>query len=295
MSEPVSIPRSVWGILRTAVARAREERAPEAAAGIGFFAVFSFPPLLLIIVAVGSALLSDQQTQEQMLALILRFAPAWQELARRNLSVVFEARGAVGALGAAGLVWAASGAFTALVRNLSRAWPDAAVRGAVGARLMALVLVGALVAAAALFVGGRTAAALARNWGWLSGAFGAFASVFRFTWRAAIVAVMLMGLTVLYKWVPAVWVRWSEALFGATVAAVGFVAVTAGFTWYIESRFAAYNIVYGSLGAAVAFLAWVYMVALIALLGGHAAAAAAAWRRPQSKEGRANEGSGSTA
>lgn len=281
MRVPEAAPRSMWDVAVRAVARALEERAPEAAASIGFFTVFSFFPLILVVVAVGSAVLSNWHTQEQILTTVLRFVPVSRELVSRNLLAVLHARGAVGALGAAGLVWAATSAFAVFLGNLSRAWPCAKPRSALGARAMALVVVGGLVLTVALFLAARTAAAMAHNWGWLSTAFATFAGVVQLAWRMGAVGVIFLGLVLLYRWVPTTHVRWRDAAAGALVSSLAFLAVTAGFTWYIESRFAAYNVVYGSLGALVALLTWVYLLALIALFGGHVAAAAALVESPR--------------
>jgi membrane protein len=64
-------------------------------------------------------------------------------------------------------------------------------------------------------------------------------------------------------WVRA---RWRETLPGATIATVTWFLATLGFGWYV-TRFANYSIVYGSLGAGIATLIWLYMVSLSVLIG----------------------------
>ena len=54
---------------------------------------------------------------------------------------------------------------------------------------------------------------------------------------------------------------------GALLAAVLFEAVKIGFNVYIE-HFTEFNLIFGSLGAVIAFLFWVYLSANILLLGG---------------------------
>jgi membrane protein len=266
---------AVWRALVTAVRRALEERAPEAAASIGFFAFFSLFPILLILVAVASSLLSDSQTHEQVLAAILRFVPVSRELVSRNMLAALAARGTVGLVGAIGLLWSSTSAFAILIRNLSRAWPGAAARSALRARLFALALVAALVGLVVLYLLVKSAVPLAQNWGRISGAILAFARLFRLAWKAGILGVIFGALMLLYRWVPATRVRWREAAFGSAVATAAFALTTAGFSWYLGSRFERYNIVYGSLGALVALLSWVYLLSLISLVGAHLSAAVA--------------------
>ena len=60
--------------------------------------------------------------------------------------------------------------------------------------------------------------------------------------------------------------RWRETLPGATIATLSWFLATLLFGWYVM-RFANYSIVYGSLGAGIATLVWLYMVSLSILIG----------------------------
>jgi membrane protein len=79
----------------------------------------------------------------------------------------------------------------------------------------------------------------------------------------------------LYRWVPNTDVRWFEAFWGAVVSALGWVLATRAFTWYLSSGIAQYELVYGSLGAVVVLLFWIYLSSLITLFGAHLSAAVA--------------------
>ena len=59
---------------------------------------------------------------------------------------------------------------------------------------------------------------------------------------------------------------WRNSLPGATVATVLWFASTLIFGWYV-TRFANYSRVYGSLGAAIALLVWLYLIALSVVWG----------------------------
>ena len=60
--------------------------------------------------------------------------------------------------------------------------------------------------------------------------------------------------------------RWRETLPGATIATATWFIATLIYGWYL-TRFSDYSVVYGSLGAGVATLVWLYMVSLIILIG----------------------------
>jgi membrane protein len=92
--------------------------------------------------------------------------------------------------------------------------------------------------------------------------------------------IFLVFLT-LYHWIPTLRVRWSATLWGALIASLSWKAVTTGFSWYLGSRFGQYQLIYGSLGAIVAFLFLIYIISLITLFGAHLSAAIEHWESEQ--------------
>jgi uncharacterized BrkB/YihY/UPF0761 family membrane protein len=60
--------------------------------------------------------------------------------------------------------------------------------------------------------------------------------------------------------------RWRETIPGAAIATASWFLATLLYGWYV-TRFADYSIVYGSLGAAIATLVWLYMISLSVLIG----------------------------
>jgi membrane protein len=91
---------------------------------------------------------------------------------------------------------------------------------------------------------------------------------------------IFVALLNLYHWVPRTNVRWREAVWGALVCATGWEIAQRGFSWFLTSGFARYQLVYGSLGAVIAFMLWLYVSFLIVLYGAHLSAAVAYHTRP---------------
>jgi membrane protein len=77
----------------------------------------------------------------------------------------------------------------------------------------------------------------------------------------------------LYYWVPTVSVKGSAAFWGALLSSTAWDLSTALFSLYLRSGFNRYEIVYGSVGALVAFLFLIYILATITLFGAHLTAA----------------------
>jgi len=60
--------------------------------------------------------------------------------------------------------------------------------------------------------------------------------------------------------------RWRLVFPGAMLATGLWLAVMLGFGWYVR-HIADYNVLYGSIGAVIALLGWMYVQSLVALIG----------------------------
>ena len=83
--------------------------------------------------------------------------------------------------------------------------------------------------------------------------------------RRAFAAIILVTM-LLYYFGPNRKQRFAAVFPGAALAAVLWMLATNGFGWYVR-HVAHYNVMYGSIGASIALLVWMYLVAAIALLG----------------------------
>jgi membrane protein len=265
--------RTTFRILGTAFRRLGCERVPEAAASMSFYAVFSSFPLLLLLIAIGSRVLETADAQERLLEAVLRFLPVSRELVRQNVTAVVRVRGTVGGIGVAGLVWAATSAFSTLVRNLNRAWPSARERNLLGERLLALALVGSLVGLVLLYLVAKARVILPGDW---EAAQRGAASLFGLVPSTVALSIFILAmLALLYVWLPRTKVLWREAFAGAAACSLALWGATTLFTRFMASGFMRYNLVYGSLGTLLALLSWVYIASLLILSGAHLAAAVA--------------------
>ena len=87
-----------------------------------------------------------------------------------------------------------------------------------------------------------------------------------FRWPVTLFIVMI-GLSIVYRIGPSRSdARWRWVTSGSALAAVLLVAVSMIFTWYV-AEFNSYNRIYGSLGAAVGFMTWIWLSVVIVLIG----------------------------
>jgi len=171
-------------------------------------------------------------------------------------------------------VWAASGVIKSLIEGFQAAYRVPRNRGYIhqGIVAMALVLGAALpLLAASLLVvfGGQAERAvlawmkvdpilnpLTGVWQWLS----------RLTRYAVAFATTIAVTASLYYFGPYRSQRWQYVWPGAILATVLWLLATSGFGWYVRNM-AHYNVMYGSVGAGIALLVWMYLMAIIALVG----------------------------
>jgi len=85
--------------------------------------------------------------------------------------------------------------------------------------------------------------------------------------------VILFALACLYRYGPSrVRPRWRWVTWGSTVAATLWIGGSLGLSWYV-SHFGTYNATYGSLGAVIGFMIWMWLSTIVILLGGEINAA----------------------
>ncbi len=265
------------GIVRDAFETFGEARGAEAAAGMAYYAMFSLFPLLLALVAAGSFVLDRQAVMQQAVQLVSEAMPISQGLIRENLQQVLELRGAVGLIGLLGAVWSATGVFTILSRHVNRAWTEAEPRNFLENRLVGLGMVGILALLLALsLVSGTVLNVLSRLelpiWQNLAILGSPLWTILSTVIPWLFIFFLFLAL---YRWVPNAEVPGRAAFWASIVVAVVWEIAANAFAWYVGSGIARYRLVYGSLGAIVALMFWIYLSSWITIFGAHLAAAIA--------------------
>ena len=261
---------------------AAEHQAPLQARSIAYYALFSLFPLLLFLVAVTGSLLDSQETKQTILDEVSRSLPAAEGFVRDDIDRVLRARGTAGALGLLGLMWSGSGVFGSIYRGVNRAWGNSGRRVVLVDRLFGLAIVLGLGLILVLMVLSSTALEVVRSWefsilGWQPSS-SRWVGIL-LGWGSAIVqvAVTLLLLVLVYRFVPRAAVEWRDAWPGALVAALIWEGFKRFFTWYLVN-IARHSLVYGSVGTIIGFMLWSYISALILLLGAEFTAQYSRWR-----------------
>ena len=238
------------------------------AAGVSFYAILSLFPMTLGLVAVLSFVLESTSTQAQLLAFFRDYMPGASDVLQTNIRAQDSVQGVMGAVSLVGLFWTASAVFGAVSRSVNRAWDVHRDRPfwLAKSRQMAMALgVGVLFL---LSVGTTAALELVNNLDLPeAGPLGALETygtnlLARLVPFAFTFAIFLF----IYKYIPNTRTRWRYIWPGVLLAAVSFEVGKALFVLYVEN-FADYSRIYGSLGSVVALMVWIYLSALILIVG----------------------------
>ena len=79
--------------------------------------------------------------------------------------------------------------------------------------------------------------------------------------------MIILGLGVLYRFGPSRRERrWQWISVGSVVAAIAWVVASALLSWYL-TNFASYDATYGSLGAGIGLMMWMWVTSIVVLFG----------------------------
>jgi membrane protein len=263
------VPRPGWiDVLRRTYARADQDRLLATAGGVVFFGLLAvFPAITALVSFYG--LFADPSTiggSLQTLALMLpdgSFQIVQDQIAR----VLEKGNTALGATFLFGLVlaiWSANAGVKAVIDALNVAYEERETRGFVRLNLLALAFTSGGIAALLLMVSAVVAVPLALDHIGLAPESRVIVSLGR--WPLLLV-ILLGALGLLYRFGPSrPAVRWRALSVGAVVAALFWIGGSALLSWYL-SNFGNYDATYGSLGAAIGLMMWMWMSAVVVLLG----------------------------
>ena len=85
-------------------------------------------------------------------------------------------------------------------------------------------------------------------------------------WVIVLLDLFVM-LAFMYYFVPNRKMKWRNVLPGTVFSVVGWIILTLGFSFYIN-HFGRYSLIYGSLGAIIVLMLWLYLVGILLVLGG---------------------------
>jgi membrane protein len=245
-----------------------EDRLLAIAAGVVFYGLLAlFPGITALVSLYG--LLAEASTINQHLSLLSGFLPGGAvEIVQEQVNRLVSKGGATLSfgflLGLAMALWSANAGIKAIIDALNVVYDEREKRGFIKLNLVSLAFTLAGIAAIMLAIGAVVVFPLVLGYIGLGPLTEILVSLVR--WPLLLVLI-IVGLAVLYRFGPSRREpRWQWLAVGTVFAALAWLASSALFSWYL-SNFADYNATYGSLGAAIGLMMWMWISGIVILFG----------------------------
>ncbi|MBM2577810.1 YihY/virulence factor BrkB family protein [Jannaschia sp. Os4] len=268
-TKPTEIPAKGWSdVLKRTFAEISNDNVMLVAAGVAFYGLLAVFPAITALMSITGLLYSPDELVSVLEGVTAVVPPDVSEILLDQARAV--ASSAEGGLtlglivGVALALWSASAGVDALVTGINVAYDEEETRGFVRRKGMILLMtvgmiVGVILAAALVVVVPIVLAVVS----WAPGMETAI-SVLKYVPLALIV---LVGLGILYRYSPdrdaAKW-RWLTT--GTLIAGALWLVASIAFSIYVQT-FGSYNETFGSIAGVVVLLMWMWISALVILVG----------------------------
>ncbi|HZG73350.1 MAG TPA: YihY/virulence factor BrkB family protein [Chondromyces sp.] len=249
------------------IRRIKNSDVPGMAAQMAYFFILSLFPLLIFMVTLLPYLPFDQM---DILSMVEDYAPAQAlEIVETTLNeVMAEGNGGLLSFGIIGTIWSASNGINAIIKGLNHAYDVEETRSFVKARGLSVLLTFALIlvviVALVLQVFGKHIG------DWASANLGVPDQLLTiWNWVRWLISPLILFTVFasLYFFAPNLKIEWPTVMPGALFSTIGWIIVSIGFSFYV-GNFGNYSATYGSIGGIIILMIWIYLSAMILLIGG---------------------------
>jgi len=267
--KPWQIPWAGWkDILWRSYQEVADDRLLAVAAGVVFYGLLAVFPAISALVSMYG-LFADAATISEHLSLLAGILP------QGGLDIIHEQITRITSKGNATLgfgfilslvlaLWSANAGMKAIIDALNTVYDEKEKRGFIKLNLTSLALTFGAMLSLLLAIGAVIVLPVLLNYIGLSGVSEMLLRVLRWP---TLLALVLVGLAVIYRFGPSrTKARWEWLTVGSLFAAVTWLVASGLLSWYL-ANFADYNATYGSLGAAIGLMMWLWISSIVILFG----------------------------
>jgi membrane protein len=268
-TSPWQIPFKGWAdILWRTYERIGEDRLLAVAAGVVFYGLLALFPAITAMVSFYGLFTKASTINEHLSAVAGLLPEGGVSIVRDQidrLAAKGDAKLGFGfAIGLGVALWSANSGMKAILDALNVVYEEKEKRGFIKLTLISFCFTLAAIAAVLLALGAVVIMPIALNYLGLH-------AMTEFLLRAlrwpVLLAMIILGLGVLYRFGPSRREpRWQWISVGSVVAAVAWLVASGLLSWYLAS-FASYDATYGSLGAGIGLMMWMWVSSIVILFG----------------------------
>lgn len=253
--------------LRSLIFRYIDDEITAMASQLAYSLLLSFFPFLILLMTLLGY--SSVKSEDVLMALgTILPADVLKLIKNTVIEVVETRRSDLLSFSMVTTIWTASNGFNAVIRGLNRAYDEKEKRPYWKVQLTAMLctvgLVFIIIIAFALLVFGELGGKL------LIKKLNYTASIeflIDFVRYAVGLIVMIIVFTAVYRYTPSKRLTWKETFPGAVFTTLGWTLTSVVFSYYVNN-FANYSKIYGSIGAVIALMSWLFISSIIILIGG---------------------------
>lgn len=262
-------PRGWWNVLRRAFAGLSSDRVLANAAAVTFYALLALFPALAALISFYGMIADPSHLAQQVQGLAGVLPGGGIDILKAQIaSLTANGRAALswGAiLGLLVSLWSANAGVKAFFDALNVVYHEEEKRSFVWLTLVSFCFTLGLIAFSILSLLAIVGVPVVLSFVGLGGITDLLIRIVRWPLMLVVVAFLL---ACLYRYGPSRnEARWQWVSWGSALAAVLWIACSFGFSFYV-SHFGSYNKTYGSLGAVVGFMTWIWISSIVVLLGG---------------------------
>jgi membrane protein len=266
---PWEIPLRGWNdILWRTYHQIGEDRLLAVAAGVVFYGLLALFPAITAVVSLYGLFANAATINDQLSSLGGVLPGSAVDIVHEqieHLTAKSNAKLGFGfAVGLAVALWSANAGMKAIIDALNVVYEEKEKRGFIKLNLVSLAFTLAAIASVVLALSAVVALPLFLNQLGLSGITDA---LFRFARWPILLALVIVGLALIYRVGPSRREpRWQWLTVGSVFAAVAWLVSSALLSWYL-GNYAHYDATYGSLGAGVGLMMWMWISSIVILFG----------------------------
>lgn len=268
-SAPSEIPSRGWkDVLLRVWKNIGDDRVMLVAAGATFYSLLAIFPAIAALVALYGLFADPSQIAKNVDTLSGMAPSGALDVIRNQMNMVASQGGSklgiTFLVGLAVSIWSANAGIKSIFDALNLVYDEEEKRGLIRLNLISLAFTVAAISFMLLAIACIAALPAVSSTSQLQGATALIAQIIR--WPILLIIVSL-GLAVVYRYGPSRrepqwrWITW-----GSAFAAIAWIAISLLFSWYAEN-FGSYNKTYGSLGAIIAFMSWMWLSTTVILMG----------------------------
>jgi len=260
--------RGLIDFIRIVARRVDRQRVVLVAAGVTFYSLLALFPGIAALVTLYS-LVADPVTIGLQLDKLAFLLPGGAiEIIHDEIARITAQPTATLGLTLAGSLafslWSANGGMKALFEALDVVYLEKDTRGFLGVTAVSLAFVVGGIVFAIVAIAGVVAVPIALHHLGIPPLGKSIISIARWPILFVIVAI---AIAFVYRFGPdRKHPRWRWVSWGSASAALAWIATSVAFSWYTEN-FGSYNKTYGSLGAVIGFMTWIWLSTIVFLIG----------------------------